>query len=426
MPKSFDTEFIDLKYVDIIGKLRHLTFPISYWKTAKRTGAGFDSSSLKGFKKTEKSDMILLPDESNKFVDPFYTEKTSSLFAKMYYNDRITRYERDPRYILEKVTDLVKNELKVDKILFLPELEFYVFSKYKFTNTRTNICVKLESDEKASTISGAYHQAPPADRYSEHRHKLVNLFKKCGIDVKYHHHEGGEFGQLEIETTFTDALKTADNIIIAKYIIKNYFEQQGKFATFMPKPLKNKPGSGMHFHHILEKNGRSIFKSKDEKLSLIGEQYVNGILSHLATLSAFTNPTTNSYKRLTGGFETPKTASIGLADRTSAIRIPGYAKDTMVIEYRVGDGMCNPYLALSALLLAGLDGIKNKGKLKLGKVPTSLISAINALKEDQKFLTPGHIFPQELIDFWIEAKTKEDQEINNAPNPLEFLYYFDI
>jgi glutamine synthetase len=426
MRKKPDIDFVDLKYVDLIGKLRHLSFPISYWETAKEEGAGFDSSSLKGFKKTEKSDMVLLPDVRNSFIDPFYSDKTQSYFAKMYYNDKRTRYERDPRYILEQAASLVKKELKADKILFLPELEFYVFSEFRITNTRTNLCLKLASDEKESFVIGAYHQAPPHDFYSEHRNHLVKLLQGCGIEVKYHHHEGGAFGQLEIETTFADALKTADNIIIAKYIIKNYFKKRGLYATFIPKPLKNAPGSGMHYHHLIEKDGKSLFKGKNEKLSLIGENYIKGILSHLTALCAFTNPTTNSYKRLTGGYETPKTASIGLADRTSAIRIPGYAKDKMVIEYRVGDGTCNPYLSLAALLLAGLDGVRNKGNLKAGKVPTSLISAINALKEDTKFLTQDNIFPEEIINFWIEAKSKEEQEISYTPHPIEFVYYFDL
>lgn len=428
MPKlnTKNIEFIDLKYVDLIGKLRHLTFPISNWENVRKFGGGFDSSSLKGFKKTEKSDMVLLPDERNSFIDPFYDNKTLSVFAKIYYSDKIRRYERDPRYILEKVIALVKSELKVDKILFLPELEFYVFSKVKITNTPHNFGVHLSSEEKEAVITGAYHQAPPADFYSEHRNHLVRLFQDAGIEVKYHHHEGGEYGQSEIETLFADGLTSADNVIISKYLIKNYFHREGKFATFMPKPLKSKHGSGLHYHHILERQGKSLFKGKKDGLSSLGEHYVNGILSHLAALCAFTNPTTNSYKRLTGGFETPKAASIGMADRTSAIRIPGYAKENTPIEYRVGDATANPYFALVALLLAGLDGVRNKGKLKPGKVPSSLNSAIYALNKDKKFLTLDGIFPQELIDFWIETKSREEQEINKTPNPLEYLYYFDL
>jgi len=419
-------EFIDLKYVDLIGKLRHLTFPISYWEIVKNYGAGFDSSSLKGFKKTEKSDLVLLPDERFTFIDPFYTEKTLSIFGNIYYPDRITRYERDPRYILEKAIKIIKKELRVDRILFLPELEFYVFSQVEITNNSNTMGIRLISDETDTTAMSGYHQAPPHDFYANHRNQLVKMLQECGIEVKYHHHEGGALAQMEIETTFSDALKTPDNITISKYIIKNYFQKLGKFITFMPKPIKNKAGSGMHFHHILEKEGKSLFKGKKDALSTIGMNYVNGILSHLISLCAFTNPTTNSYKRLTGGFETPKTASIGLADRTSAIRIPGYAKDRMPIEFRVSDATCNPYLALSALLLAGLDGIRKKGGLKPGKVPNTLQSAIDGLQEDQKYLTLDGIFPQALIDFWIEIKTKESEEIRNTPHPLEYVRYFDL
>lgn len=427
MPNIKDIEFIDLKYGDLIGKLRHLTFPISYLETVKKYGAGFDSSSLKGFKKTEKSDLVLLFDEQSTFIDPFYTQKTLSVFGNIYYPDRTTQYERDPRFILQKTVELVKKELKLDRILFLPELEFYVFSQVEITNSDTAQGFKLISDESESIASGGYHQAPPNDLYFNHRNNLIKMFGKCGIEVKYHHHEGGALAQMEIETVFTGASKTADNITIAKYIIRNYFHKLGKFVTFMPKPIKNRAGSGMHFHHILEKDGKSIFKGKKDQISSIGMNYVNGILSHLVSLCAFTNPTTNSYKRLTGGYETPKTASIGLADRTSAIRIPGYAKDRMPIEFRVSDATCNPYLALSAILLAGLDGVRKKGNVKSGKVPDSLQSAIiDGLKNDQKYLTLDGIFPQELIDFWIETKTKEDQEIKNTPQPLEFLYYFDL
>lgn len=426
MPKQKSYDFIDLKYVDILGKLRHVTFPYHKYEIAKTIGIGFDSSSLKGFKKTEKSDMVLIPHQAHSFVDPFYTDPTLSIFARIYYNDRKTRYEREPRYILEKAIDLVKKELKVDRILFLAELEFYVFSQFEITQTNTKLTVTVESDEKEAALTGSYHSAPPHDLYAEHRNRLVKLLQQCGIDVKYHHHEGGEFGQMEIETTFQDAAETADNIIIAKYLIKNYFRTHGKYVTFMPKPIKNRHGSGMHYHHIIEKDGHSIFKGNKEELSQIGEYYVAGILSHLASLAAFTNPTTNSYKRLTGGFETAKDASMGVADRTSAIRIPGYAKDRLPIEYRVGDATCNPYLALAALLLAGLDGIRNKGKLKKGYVPTSLQNAVEELKKDSEYLTRDNIFPKDLIEFWYQNKLKENQEIQYTPHPLEFVYYFDM
>ena len=427
IPNMKDIEFIDLKYVDLIGKLRHLTFPISYWEKVKKYGAGFDSSSLKGFKKTEKSDLVLLVDNNRTFIDPFYSDKTLSVFGNIYYPDRKTRYERDPRLILKKAIELVKKELKLDRILFLPELEFYVFSQVELTNSDTAQGYKIICDETEQIASGGYHQSPPNDLYSDQRNILVKMFQKCGIEVKYHHHEGGALAQMEIETVFTEASKSADDIIIAKYIIKNYFHKIGKFATFMPKPLKNKSGSGMHFHHILEKDGKSIFLGKKDQISQIGMNYINGILSHLESLCAFTNPTTNSYKRLTGGFETPKSASIGLADRTSAIRIPGYAKDQMPIEFRVSDATCNPYLTLSAILLAGLDGIRKKSNyLKPGQVPTSLQSAIYGLKNDQKYLTLDNIFPQELVDFWVDIKTKEDREMQHTPHPLEYLHYLDM
>lgn len=489
-----DADFIDLKYVDLLGKLRHITFPITYLKTARENGVGFDSSSLKGFKRTERSDLVLMPDEITSFIDPFYTAKTLSFFAEIYYpyrmrpketfsrrsehhTDRIKsvsdenqltrsqitrqRYEKDPRWILEKAINLIKKELDVDRILFLPELEFYVFNYVEFVSgiitqstnqsglkssqaliqsIRESVCIT--TDGQVSAVTGAYHQAPPADIYADDRNQLVKILEACGVKVKYHHHEGGDLGQAEIETVYTEPLNTADNIILAKYIIRNYFQRQNKYVIFMPKPIKNRHGSGLHFHHILERDGKSLFKGKNDNLSAFGESYVNGILSHLASLCAFTNPTTNSYKRLGGSFETPREPTIGVADRTSAIRIPGYAED-FPIEYRVGDATCNPYLALAALLLAGLDGVRksqtriltksqkglsisNKDDLKFSRIPTSLKSAINALKNDFEYLVCDDVFPKEIIDFWIETKDQEIQDINQTPHPLEFIYYADL
>ncbi len=462
---KYDADFIDLKYVDLFGKLRHISFPISYWKTAKEKGVGFDSSSLRGFKHTERSDLLLVPDETSSFIDPFFSAKTLSFFANIYYpyklqhNSRTPaehkhyamrqRYEKDPRWILQKAVDLVKNEMKVDRILFLPELEFYVFAHFSAISGSNRIggqlidgehlsevksksaigaiqeMVAIYSDERTSAITGSYHQSPPADIYAEDRNQLVRMLETCGVKVKYHHHEGGEFGQSEIEIIYNEPLPTADDIVIAKYIIKNYFSRLNKFATFMPKPLKNRHGSGLHFHHILEREEKSLFKGKNGSLSQLGENYIKGIFAHLPSLCAFCNPTTNSYKRLTGGFETPRAPTVGFADRTSAIRIPGYAED-FPIEYRVSDATCNPYLALAALLLAGLDGFRNKGNLKIARIPNSLKFAIDALKADSAYLTRDEVFPQEVIDFWIETKYEEFQEINLTPSPIEFVYYFDL
>ncbi|MEO0076701.1 MAG: glutamine synthetase beta-grasp domain-containing protein [candidate division WOR-3 bacterium] len=417
-------EFIDLKYVDLLGNLRHVTLPVSYWSQAQKYGIGFDGSSLKGFKRTERSDLILIPDETTTFLDPFYSSKTLSVFGNIYYPDSKTRYERDPKFILEKTVRLIQNELNVDRILFLPELEFYVFAQVEIRTADNNLGVKLVADENSLASGSGYHRLPPFDVYAEHRNNLVKLLQASGIEVKYHHHEGGALSQMEIETTFTDAEKTAQNIVLIKYFVKNYFYRLGKFATFMPKPLNNHPGSGMHFHHRLEKNGKSLFKGKKDEISLLGQHYINGVLSHLASLCAFTNPTTNSYKRLTGSFETPKSASIGIADRTSAIRIPGYAQNLMSLEFRVSDATCNPYLVLSAFLLAGLDGIRKKGNLKLSNLPENLAEAQINLKNDHQYLLVNNIFPKELIDFWIETKLQEYQEIKNSTHPLEYQHYF--
>ncbi|MEO0131413.1 MAG: glutamine synthetase beta-grasp domain-containing protein [candidate division WOR-3 bacterium] len=420
-------QYVDLKYVDLLGKLRHVTFPAEHLTLAKTVGIGFDSSSLRGFKKTQKSDMVLLLRKTQTgFIDPFFPVPTISFFADIYYNDRKTRYERDPRYILEKATQKLQEELKVDKVLFLAELEFYVFDKFELSYQETGCFYQFTSQEKESRLFGAYHATAPTDLYAEDRTKLSELLKSCGIGVKYHHHEGGELGQMEIETTFAPALQTADHITLAKYLIRNYFHRQNKSVTFMPKPFKNRAGSGMHVHHLIEKAGQSVFKGKGNTLSPLGEKYVAGILAHIPAISAFANPTTNSYKRLTGGFETPEDAKIGISDRTSAIRIPGYAQARMPIEYRVGDATANPYLALAAIILAGLDGIRRNGQLSPSYVPSSLADSLASLEADREFLTADGIFPKELIEFWIEFKTKEITEIETTPHPLEYLYCFEL
>ncbi|MCS7258555.1 MAG: glutamine synthetase beta-grasp domain-containing protein [candidate division WOR-3 bacterium] len=427
MPKKVNYKYVDLKYVDLLGKLRHVTFPAERLTLAQTVGIGFDSSSLRGFKKTQKSDMVLiLRKDAQGFLDPFFSQPTISFFADIYYNDRKTRYERDPRYILEKAVEKLKASLKVNNILFLAELEFYVFTNFEIAYDETQCMYRFTSDEKEAKLFSAYHATAPIDLYADHRNELSELLKSCQIDVKYHHHEGGELGQMEIETIFTDALKTADNITLAKYLIRNYFRRQNKYVTFMPKPFKNRAGSGMHVHHLIEKAGRSIFKGVGNELSEFGKHYVAGILAHIPAISAFANPTTNSYKRLSGGFETPEDATVGVSDRTSAIRIPGYAQARMPIEYRVGDATANPYLALAAIILAGLDGVNKKGKLKPSYVPSSLKESITELKTDHEFLTADGIFPKELIDFWIEFKTKEIKDIEGTPHPLEFIYYFEL
>lgn len=430
--RSKKVKFIDLKYSDIFGRLRHITFPVNRFEKVVDEGLGFDGSSLPGFKPVIASDMVLLPDLTTGFIDPVHKQPTLSFFAEIYDPATGKRYERDPRFILKQAELKVKKELNCNKVLFQPEFEFYIFDRVEIIANKNLNYARLETEELQWEDKTGYHLAPPFDRSADLRSEIINILESVGIVAKYHHHEGGRFSQVEIETTFAPALTAADQILLVKYVVKNLAMSLGKSATFMPKPIYDEPGSGLHLHHYLVRDNRSLFanKSGKNKLSKLAVDYINGILAHTPSLCALTNPSTNSFRRLIGSFETPTSAFYSFSDRTAAIRIPGYVKSLtdLAIEYRIPDATANPYFALAAILLAGLDGVKNKINLnrttKKIAIPQTLNQALIELSKDHTYLTESRIFPKELIDIYTQAKAKEAESVAQRPHPFECKLYY--
>jgi glutamine synthetase len=428
-------EFIDLKYASLTGSLHHITVPIERFTIIARDGVGADGSSLPGYKEVEKGDMLLFPDLSTLFFDPFFEKKTASFLCSVHTPDTLKPFHRDTRYIAARAVQYLKKELKTEAF-FQPELEFYIFDNCRFGEKPGCSYYEIESGDKVQPTypvkpKGGYHIGPPEDRFCDFRNALVEKLSFCNINTKYHHPEVGPKGQMEIELLFEPLCRSADNIFLAKYIFKSYSWQIGKYISFMPKPLFNEPGSGLHLHQYLGTKNRSLFYHSEKKknLSDLCLNYIAGILHHSRALCALTNPSTNSYKRLIPGFEAPTYTDFAVGNRKTAIRLPKYLKNKkmMEIEYRIPDATANPYLALAAILLAGIDGIKNRFKVdKREKLPTNVYEAMNALKKDHDFLYQGRVFSEDLLESWIEVKTKEFEEVHIRPHPHEFTLYFGI
>jgi len=423
--------FFDVKYPDLLGRLHHLSIPKEQWEEVIENGIGVDGSSLPGFKVVQAGDLTIRLDPTSYFFDPFTS--AYSFFGNFYLRD--APYPKDPREILRKAADLVRKKTGCDRILFLSELEFYLLDQVKFSLDKTSGYYELvsEEDKKVSTDGffltegSAYQIAPPLDKTTLLRNEVSELLTAFGFPVKYHHHEGGSFSQVEVEINFLPTLKAADGILIGKYITKNLAKKYGKSATFLPKPFPFEPGSGLHLHHYLEKGRVSLFGQRRNRLSDFARRYIAGILYHTPALCALCAPSTNSYRRLSGHFETPTKTSYQFGDRTATIRIPGYIKDykKMSIEYRIPDATSNPYLAIAGILLAGLDGIEKNFPLKEKSLPSSLKEALEILQEDNDFLTRNGVFPNEVIEFWIERKKLEEELINESPHPREYELYYN-
>ncbi|MGE3063480.1 MAG: type I glutamate--ammonia ligase [bacterium] len=454
-------KWIDLKFTDLIGGMHHITLPIKNIDEVRKYGVGFDSSSCPGFKSVEGGDMVLMIDEKSAFEEPFTDEPTLSFFCNIKEADTRYDYERDPRGISERAENYLRKEKLGDDILFGPEFEFYIFDRVSVKNSENITECRIESYEANMPMGGeninetgeflqkkqGYHSMPPKDKFQSLRSQISKAILDYGIDLIYHHHEVGA-GQNEIEIKRYPLMKTGDNIQIIKYFIKMIAYQNSMSATFMPKPMYNMPGTGMHYHQHIFKDNKNLFYGKEYGgLSKFAEYYVAGLLKHGRSLLAFTNPSTNSYKRLVPGFEAPVKLFYSLANRSSAIRIPKYAtsENEKRIEFRPPDATANPYLACAAMLMAGIDGVKNKISLKdnnfgpfdiniekadkrmLEKVdscPTSLNEALKALKDDNEYLLKGGVFSKQTIDSYIEYKEKESLEMNKRPHPYEFELYF--
>jgi glutamine synthetase len=442
-------EFIDLKATDLTGRLHHITLPYFEGLLEKliNEGVGFDGSSY-GFRKVENSDMILIPDLATAKIDPFRQAPTLSFYSHIILTDeKRTPFLQDGRYLAKKAEQLLKEVTGADKSWWGPEFEFYIFSKVEYDTRTATSYYKVEHAEEF--YKKAYHAANPFDEYDDFRDEACKLLKEQGINVKYHHHEVGERGQQEIETYFSDLLTTADNIITTKYILFNFAKQKGLYITFMPKPMYQQAGNGMHLHFYLTKDGKNLFYEKGEygNLSKLAKNFIGGMLKHGRALSAFTNPSTNSYKRLVPGFEAPVALTYGMGNRAGAIRIPKYVNnpEETRFEYRPPDATANPYLCLVAMLLAGIDGVVNdidpvkegfgpydKNFLdgddihKIHFLPRNLAEALDALELDNEFLKRGNIFTDELLLQWIKTKNEEIHSIGTMPHPFEYKMYFNL
>lgn len=463
MIKDNDIKMVDFKMVDINGQFRHVTIPAqNFNEDTMKDGVGFDASNY-GYAVVEKSDMVFIPDPETALIDPFCEIPTLSMTGNAmiidYPNNRpLPQY---PRNIVLAAEDYMKKTGIADEMLILPEFEFYLFDDVAWEVSHNHIGAEIDAsqapwntyNEGMGNVIGtqkAYHIAKPLDTSFECRSEMCMEIEKAGIPVKYHHPEVGAAGQFEIEPKLGKMSKMADGTMMIKYIIRNVAAKYGKTATFMPKPVYNEAGSGMHVHMLLLKDGKPVF-SDDNGYSHLSEAahfFIGGILKHINALCALTNPSTNSFKRLVPGFEAPVTVGYATSNRSAVIRIPAYAKTPNMrrFELRNPDATCNPYFAYAAILMAGLDGIKNKidphkngwgpydvnlytlsdkEKKKLKQLPTRLDDALDALEKDHAFLCEGGVFPEELLKNFIKTKRAELAKFNAIPHPAEFDAYYN-
>lgn len=462
LAKTKKIEFVDLKVSDLLGLWHHITLPVSCLKADLfKTGVGVDGSSMPGFATIERGDMIQVPDPETAFIDPFFDRPTLSMLCDvMDIIDGVSPFSRNPRRVCRDAQTYLGKVKPGLKSIIGPEFEFYVFDKVNFWQGPDHAFYYLDSveaewnaevdDENLGykiPYKKGYHVAPPMDRTINLRNEICAMLMEIGVDIKYHHHEVGGGGQHEIETKFTELVRMADQSMIIKYFVRNQSFRKSRSATFMPKPLFNEPGSGLHVHQFLADDKGSVFYDKKGPagFSKIGLHYIGGILKHVDSILAFTNPSTNSFKRLVPGFEAPVAGTYSVANRTACIRIPGYSKDPKVarLEFRPGDGTMNPYLGYAAMLMAGIDGIRNKidpglpidknlDKLppdefaRIHQLPTSLTKALNALEDDHDYLLQGGVFTEDLLDAWISLKHEDVAAIRIRPTPYEFQLYYGV
>ncbi|HYJ68736.1 MAG TPA: type I glutamate--ammonia ligase [Nocardioidaceae bacterium] len=457
-------EFVDVRFCDLPGIMQHFTIPVSNFSGDVFTdGLMFDGSSIRGFQEIHESDMLLLPDPASAMVDPFRQHKT--LVINFFVHDPLTGegYSRDPRNIARKAEAYLKSSNIGDTAYFGPEAEFYVFDDVRFDTSERAGFYFLDSVEAAwntgreeeggnlgykPRYKQGYFPVPPMDHLTDLRSEMVKNLIDAGIPVEMQHHEVGTAGQGEIDIRFDTLLKQADNLMKYKYILKNTAHVAGRTVTFMPKPIFNDNGSGMHCHQSIWKDGAPLFYDElgYAGLSDTARWYIGGLLKHAPSLLAFTNPTVNSYHRLVPGFEAPVNLVYSQRNRSACVRIPitGSNPKAKRVEFRVPDPSCNPYLAFSAMLMAGIDGIRNKLEppepidkdlyelppdehAAVPQVPTSLPEVLDTLEDDHEFLLAGDVFTPDLIETWIDYKrTHEITPIAQRPHPHEFELYFDI
>jgi len=453
---------IDLKFTDLYGGLHHMTVSTRHvGREEIDKGTGIDASSIPGFKAVESGDMVLKPILDTGWVDPFFSVRTLSFFCDVVEADTHAGFARDPRSLLRRAHAHMVSTGLADHSKWGPEFEFYLFERASYKNGPGVAHYDIASEEadvggltQATNGPGlipsqrGYLVAPDRDRYLNVRSEMADALQAIGVPVKYHHHEVGAAGQSEIELEQSPLLESADRVQIVKYFVKQVARKHGLTATFMPKPLYDVAGSGMHFHQHLFRGNKPVFYKKGgyADFSPEGLAYIAGLLAHGPALLAFTNPSTNSFKRLVPGFEAPVQLFFSLANRSAAIRIPKYAREPedKRFEFRPPDATCNPYLAMAAMLMAGVDGMKRQldptalgfgpfdgnafetHRASLKSLPTTLEDALDALEADHGFLTEGGVFTEETIAAWIRVKReREVHQLQVRPHPYEFELYYN-
>lgn len=459
-----DVKYVDVRFCDLPGVLQHFTVPaVSVDLDTFADGLAFDGSSIRGFQQIHESDMLLLPDPATAVVDPF--RKASTLDMNFFIHDPLTReaYSRDPRNVAAKAEAYLARSGFADTAYFGAEAEFYVFDSIRYdTNTHSSYhYIDSESghwntgrDEEGGNLGykvrpkGGYFPVPPYDHYADLRDEMTDALTGVGLEIERAHHEVGTGGQAEINYRFNTLLRAADQLLLFKYVVKNVAWAHGKSATFMPKPLYGDNGSGMHCHQSLWKDGTPTFYDElgYAGLSDTARHYIGGLLAHAGSLLAFTNPTVNSYHRLVPGYEAPVNLVYSQRNRSACARIPitGTNPAAKRVEFRVPDPSANPYLAFSAMLMAGLSGVRDKVEpadpidkdlyelepeeaLSVPQVPASLDRALDALEDDHDYLLEGGVFTPDLIATWLEYKrVNEIDPIRLRPHPYEFTMYYDI
>ena len=462
MAKENNAKVIDIRFMDFPGVWQHFTVPLSELEESSfEDGYGFDGSSIRGWQPINASDMLVVPDPTTAKMDPFYKDPTLVLIGNIV--DPVTRepYSRDPRHIAQKAEAYLKSTGIGDTAYFGPEAEFFIFDDVRFESARNGAFYELDSVEgiwnsgrdecpnlayKPRHKEG-YFPVPPMDKFQDLRSEMMLTLEKLGIDVECQHHEVATAGQAEIDMRFKPLLQMGDQLVWFKYVLKNVAARDNRAVTFMPKPLYEDNGTGMHTHISIWKDGNPVFAG--DKYAGVSQEAlyaIGGILKHCKALCAFTNPTTNSYKRLVPGFEAPVNLAYSSRNRSAAIRIPMYSTSPKAkrIEFRTPDPSCNGYLAFSAMLMAVIDGIENKidpgdpldkniydlppeELAEIPSAPGSLDESLAALKEDHAFLMKGDVFTEDVISKWVDYKIeKEVNAVKLRPHPHEFFLYFDI
>jgi glutamine synthetase len=460
---EYGAELVDLKFIDLPGTWQHLQMPLEALDADDfEAGLGFDGSSIRGFQTIDESDMLLMPDPTTALIDPYYDLPTLSLICDV--ADPLTRetYDRDPRYVAQKAERYLVKTGIADTAYFGPEAEFFVFDHLAYEQHEHKAFYEIDSGEgfwNTGALNGqanlayklrqkeGYFPVPPADSLANVRAEMAMAMTSLGIACEFHHHEVSSGGQGEIDMRFQPLVRMADQMLLYKYVVKNVANRHSKVATFMPKPIFDENGSGMHVHQSLWKDGETLMSDVDAYagLSKLAKHYVAGLLTHASALMAFCAPTTNSYRRLVPGFEAPVNLVYSARNRSACVRIPVYSPEpkTKRVEFRPPDPTANPHLAFSAMLMAGLDGIEREldpgdpvdadiyelpaeTLAEIDSVPGSLEGSLEALEADHEFLVKGGVFSETLLETYIAYKREEEiDEIRMRPHPWEFALYHD-